>query len=714
MIRKQPNINFGAAILFAFFCLLFFALVVRFVYIQATGEVSGVVLAAQAEKKYSATQTLEASRGSILDRNGDVIAEDSVSYKLVAVTDPELSKNDPDNPVHVKDPEKTARELAKYIDLEESDIYRILTKDGVKQVEFGTAGKDLSYETKEKIEALKLPGILITEGEKRFYPNGVFASHVIGYVQETEEENTGKFKETGKLGIEESLNSILTGTNGNMEYSRDFWGYILPNSDKKVTAAKNGMNVSLTLDKKIQSVLEDTMSKVVEEYNPKKIIAIVANPKTGEILAMSQRPSFNPTTLEGIGDTWHNEAIETSYEPGSTMKIFTLAAAVEEGAFNANDEYQSGRYEGIGDHNYGVGWGKISYLEGVQRSSNVAFAKIAKEKLGFDKLRDYLTKFGLDQKTGIDLPNEASSQIVYDWPIEKITTAFGQGTAITPIQQIQAMTAIANDGKMVKPYIIKEITDPNTGKVVKKAKTEVTGTPISAKTASEVRDILETVVTSKKGTGYKKYNIDGYDVAGKTGTAQIPKSGGGYLTGRNNYIFSFLGMAPKDDPELIMYVAVQQPNIKETETGSEPVSEIFTTVMKSSLQYMDIAPTKKATTKSIKIPNLTGITVGEAKKLVEAKGLTAVIVGKGKTIEAQLPAKGETFLEGEKIILKANGQETVPNMKGWSLRDVIKVADINSLKLEVSGSGYVSSQSIKANSTVKENAKLTIKLKEPK
>ncbi|MEK4746924.1 penicillin-binding transpeptidase domain-containing protein [Niallia sp. FSL W8-0177] len=706
MIRKQPNINFGAAILFILFCLLFFVLVIRFVYIQATGEVSGVELAAQAEKKHNTSRVLEASRGSILDRNGDVIAEDAVSYKLVAVTDKSLSKN-PDKKVHVADPELTARELAKYIDLKESEIYRILTKKGAKQVEFGEAGKDLSYETKKKIEDLKLPGIQIVEGKKRFYPNGIFASHVIGYL----EEDDGK--ETGRLGIEESLNKMLTGTNGSMQYSKDIWGYILPNSKDKIVPAQNGKDVYLTLDKKIQSFLEDTMNKVNAEYDPVKMIAIVANPKTGEILAMSQRPSFDPETREGITASWHNEAIETNYEPGSTMKIFTLAAAVEEGVFNPNEEYQSGRYEGIGDHNNGAGWGPISYLEGVQRSSNVAFAKLAKEKIGFETFREYLTKFGLDQPTGIDLPKEANSSIVFNWPIEKITTAFGQGTALTPIQQIQAATAIANDGKMVKPYVIEQIKDPNTGKIIKKGETKVAGTPISAKTAKEVRDILETVITSKKGTGYKKFNIDGYDVAGKTGTAQIPKSGGGYLKSKNDYIFSFLGMAPKDDPELIMYVAVQQPKLKETETGSEPVAEIFTSVMKSSLQYMDIVPTKEVISKPIEIPNLSGMTAEEAKKILEDKRLNAVIIGDGKTVEEQLPVKGDTYLKGEKVILKTDGKETVPNMKGWSLRDVLKVADLNKLKLESSGSGYVSSQSIKAGSKIKENDKLSVKLKEP-
>ncbi|PKG22133.1 penicillin-binding protein [Niallia nealsonii] len=714
MSRKQPNINYGAAGLFILFCLLFFILMIRFVYIQATGEVSGEVLAAKAEKKYATSKVLEASRGSILDRNGEVIAEDTSSYKLVAITDATLSENDPKHPVHVADPEKTAEKLAKYIDLDESEIYRILTKKGAKQVEFGTAGKNLSYDVKKKIEKLKLPGIAIVEGKKRNYPNGTFASHVVGFVEEKEDETTGEYTETGKLGIEQSLNKLLTGKNGSMSYDSDYWGYIIPGSKEKVTPAQNGDNVYLTLDQKIQSFLEDTMKKVAAEYNPKKMIAIVANPKTGEILAMSQRPTFNSATKEGLADSWHNEAIESSYEPGSTMKIFTLAAAVEEGVFNANEKYKSGSYKvtknssPIHDHNR-VGWGTITYLEGVQRSSNVAFAKIAKEKLGFETYREYLTKFGLDKKTGIDLPNEATSSIAYKWPIEKITTAYGQGTAITPIQQIQAATAVANDGKMLKPYVIDKIVDGSTGDVIKKTKTEVVGTPISAETAKEVRDILETVVTSKNGTG-QKYAIKGYDVAGKTGTASIPSSGG-YLSGDNNYVFSFLGMAPKDDPELIMYVAVQQPQLAAGETGSDPVSAIFTAVMKSSLQYMDITPSNKPKVQSIKVPDLSGLSISEAKQELKEKGLTAVVIGKGENITEQLPKAQDTYLEGEKVIIKTDGEKTIPNMKGWSLRDVLKVTELYGIKLKKNGNGYVYTQSIKAGSTVKEDTTLTVTLK---
>ncbi|MGJ7910583.1 penicillin-binding protein [Neobacillus sp. LXY-1] len=714
MIKKQPNMNVGAAILFAIFGLLFFVLIVRYYTIQITGEVGGQPLAAKAQQKYSKEGILPAQRGEILDRTGEVIAEDTVSYKLVAILDKKMT-TDPKKPRHVTNPRETAEKLAKYIDMDESDIYKRLTRKGLFQVEFGKAGRDISHETKIKIESLKLPGITFLRDSKRFYPNGTFASHLIGYADKIEQKDSS-FKTIGKMGIEKSFNNQLTGTNGKLDYESDLWGYILPDGKQKVTPAKDGQDIYLTIDKKIQTFLEDAMDKVAKQYKPKKIIAIVADPKTGNILAMGQRPSFDPDTKEGITKSWHNEAIETSYEPGSTMKIFTLAAAVQEGVFNPNETYQSGSYrvtnrdKAIHDHNYS-GWGTITYLEGVQRSSNVAFAKIANEKLGFERLREYLTKFGFDKPTGIELPDETAGKIRYTYPIEKITTAYGQGTAITPIEQIQAATAIANDGKMLKPHVVDKIVDHDTGKVIEETKPEVVSQPISAKTASTVRDYLETVVTSPNGTG-GRYKIEGYSVAGKTGTANIPGPGG-YLKGANNYIFSFLGMAPKDDPKLIVYVAVQQPQLAGMETGQGaiPVSGVFNPVMQNSLHYLNIQPSviEKATVN--KLPNLKGNSVEETEKDLKEKGYETVIVGNGTDVVDQLPKANTPVLEGEKVIIKTNGELTAPDLTGWSLRDVMKFANLTGLKLNSKGNGYVVGQNIKPKAPLNKGDFLIVDLK---
>lgn len=716
MIKKQRNINFGAAILFVIFGLLFFVLFFRFMYIQATGKVEGQVLAAKAEQKYTGTRSIEAKRGTIYDRNGEVIAEDRTSYSLIAILDESMTV-DEKKPKHVIDAVKTASELAKYIDLPEEKILAII-RDGQEkgrfQVEFGYAGRNITVSTKKKIEKLKLPGITFMRDMKRFYPNGVFASHVVGFT-ETEESENHKPATVGKLGIEKKLNKYLTGKDGSFQYERDVWGILLPNGKEKITPAQNGKDVYLTIDRKIQIILEDAMNKAVEEYNPKKIIGIVADAKTGEILAMGQRPTFDPETRVGLDQGWYNEAVENSFEPGSTMKIFTLAAAVEEGVFNPHEEFESGRYvvdpksKAVPDHNGGRGWGTISYLEGVQRSSNVAFAKLANEKIGFDKFREYISLFGLDKPTGIDLPNETGGKIAYHYMIEKATTAFGQGTAITPIQQVQAATAITNDGKMMQTHVIDKIVDPESGEIIQDSQPKVVGTPISENTAKLVRDYLETVITGEHGTG-RNYAIDGYAVAGKTGTAQIPGKGG-YLSGRGNYIYSFLGMAPKDDPRLIVYVAVQQPNLENSLSGSEPVEMIFKTVMKSSLQYLQIKPSEQKPLQSVKVPEVTEIPVHEAKEQLTTLGLQPVVLGEGTKIIRQIPTSDEPLLVGERVILQTDGKLTAPDMSGWSFRDVMKVAEAAKMKLSSTGSGYVIKQNVAVGAALKEGEHLIVELR---
>lgn len=710
---KQKNMKIGAAGLFFVFGLLFFILLMRFLYIQVTGVAGGEVLAAKIEKKYEKVQVLEAKRGSIVDRKGEVIAEDVSSYTLVAILSETVTPKNSKNPQHVVDEKETARQLAKYIEMDEKEIYERLMNKDLFQVEFGSAGKELSQAKKLEIEKLELPGITFKRTNKRFYPNGVFASHVIGYVETNEKGE----EVVGKLGIERYLNDDLHSENGKITFDSDTKGFMLPNSDQQVVPPQNGDKVALTLDSKIQTFLEDAMNKVQQQYEPEEIIAIVSNPKTGEILAMGQRPTFNPTTREGIENTWRNLLVEETYEPGSTIKVFTLAAAVQEGVFNPNATYTSGSYKipgskPLGDHS-GIPRGKtLTFLEGVQRSSNVAFAHIAMDQLGEERYREYLTKFGFDSKTGIDLPNEALGTISYKYKRDKVVTAIGQGTTITPIQQIQAVSAIANNGQMMRPYILKSVSDADTNKELKTMKPKVVGQPISEETAKQVREYLSTVVTAKNGTG-RKYALEGYDVAGKTGTAQISTIGGGYLEGKNNYLFSFLGMAPKDDPELVMYVAVKQPKLGETKVGSDVVSEIFKPVMQNSLQYLNIKPSKvnKLSTKEIK--DYTNLSIDAVKKEFENEGMDVIQLGSEKRIKDQAPKEGTRLIQGEKTILLTDGKMEMPNLKGWSLRDVMKLANVAKIELKVNGSGYVTKQSIKAGKVIKEGDALTIQLKEP-
>jgi penicillin-binding protein 2B len=714
MYKKHSNTNRGAAILFGLFSLLFFILFIRFVQIQVTGTADGQVLAAKAEERYKKQHVLEAKRGTIYDRNGEVIAEDTPSYTVVAVLDKTMT-TDPDKPRHVVDPEMTAKKLAPLLKMEVSEVERILKKDA-KQVEFGAKGRNISQQLKMKIEALELPGIGFIRDTKRFYPNGKFASHVIGLAQKSDEKDG---QTVGMMGLEKSLNEYLAEKDGYVTFKGDPQGLKLPNTNESIVPPDNGNDVYLTIDQKIQTFLEDAMNQVEEQYEPDKIIAIVADPKTGKILAMGSRPSFDPNKRNI--KNYLNDAISYPYEPGSTMKIFTLAAAINEGVYNGNELYKSGSYKipgskPIRDHNK-VGWGTISFNEGVQRSSNVAFSILVKEKLGEDRFLQYLHRFHFNQPTGIDLPNEKIGNIVYRYPIEKLTTAFGQGTTITPIQQIQAATAIANGGKMMKPYIIDRIVDPDTGKVIMQNQPKVVGEPIRKETAEKVLDILETVVTSEKGTG-RPYQIEGYRVAGKTGTAQIPSPKGGYLTGYQNYIFSFLGMAPKEDPRLLIYVAVKQPKISYTETGAAPVSMIFNSVMKNSLQYLNIRPSlenkmKPKSNKGTLLERYKGMSVADATRQLKEKELTPIVIGKGKQVHAQMPIAGEEVIPGERIILLTDGEATMPDITGWSLRDIMKLAQLLQLQPSFKGYGYAVSQNIPIGANVKKGDYLIVELVSP-
>ncbi len=715
-MKKKFRFQGGAFLLFLLFAGLFFLLLTRIVTIQATGKVEGQELAARAAAKYSQEEVLTAERGRIIDRNGEVIAEDTLTYKLVAVLD-ESATQKASEPRHVVDIEETAEKLAGYLNIPEENILETL-KQGVEkdryQVEFGVAGREISHTQMLEMKEANIPGLLFVRDLKRLYPNGVFASHLIGYAMK-EELKDGETKTTGRMGLESIHNDVLTGQNGKIEFDTDKWGFLLPNNESAVTPAVNGSDVQLTLDKTLQNFLEDAMSGVQEEYDPTRMIAVIADPKTGEILAMSQRPTFNPNTREGLSENWLNESVQLTIEPGSPMKMFTLAAAIEEGKWDPNASYNSGTYtlldSTIGDHNSGRGWGTISYLEGFQRSSNVSMAYLL-ERLGPDTFMNYVDAFGFGEQTGIDLPKEASGKILDQYPINKLTTAYGQGSTVTPIQMIQAATAIANGGVMMKPYVIDQIKNADTGKVAVKSEPEEAGHPISAETAEKVKEVLASTVTSEVGSA-RGFALQDYTTAGKTGTAQVPKEGGGYLKGRNNYLFSFLGMAPADDPELLIYIGVQQPNLPADEYGSVPVAKIFTSVMENSLKYLNIEPENMAVATTMPVEDYTGRTATESSEAMIGLGLEAVIAGEGGEVISQYPAPGDTVIEGGRVFLKTSGDTTLPDFTGWSKRELLAYQSLSDLALEIAGQGYVLTQSVDEGEVVANNVPVVIELHPP-
>lgn len=722
-MRKNKTTNLMAGVFMILFVVLFLILAGRFMYIQATGEVNGVSLQTWADQQRTAQYTIEAERGKIFDKNGMSLAYDRPTYRLYAIVNEAYSEKS-EKPLHVEDARMTAEKLAPLLGVEVDDILEPLEQGiekGRFQVEFGKVGKHLSQSLKDEINEMEIPGINFQEEAIRYYPNGMFASHIIGFAREATVERDGvEMNEiTGVTGIEQIMNDLLGGKQGHISYQRDRYNTKLLDPNELIQMPEDGDDVYLTIDQKIQTLLEDVLSQVQKEYNPEKMNAIVMNPKTGEVLAMSSRPSYDPNDPSDV-QNWYNDTISTPFEPGSTIKMFTWAAAIEEGVYDGKMGFKSGDYQvnerisAIHDHNQGKGWGTISFDEGFQRSSNVAAAKLAWENLGTETFLEYLESFDFDKPTGIDLPGEVTGQILYNWPLEKITTSFGQGSTTTPIQQLKAATAIANGGNMMKPYVIDRVVDSTSGEILEQHEPEAVGKPISENTADQVLSLLESVVTGEHGTG-KAYKLNDYTVGGKTGTAEIPNpEGGGYLTGRENYVFSFLGMAPIEDPKLIMYVSVQQPELEEDQVGADPVSFIFKNVVENSLHYLNIDPdtSDSKAVESYELPQLEGEDISALAETLKAEGVTVTQVGKeGKVITANYE-KGDKVLPGERVLLIGE-KALMPYITGWSLRDVMQFSQMMKLKTETFGNGYVDTQNIEPGTALKEGDYLGVEFIPP-
>ena len=568
----------------AFFLFLIFSF--HFFKIMVLGQSHGVNLRDELDKKLTHTTLLKAKRGNIYDAGGSPIAVDATNYSLFAVLTDQWDKGKKD---YVQDFSKTAQVLSKYIDMKAPEIEKILSQKNVSQVEFGNAGKNLSVETKEKIEKEELPGIKFTENLSRYYPNGIFASHLIGYTDVEEQQVDGKPVEqlVGKMGIEASYNATLTGKPGELVSRLDGNGYVIPGSEKITEQPKDGNDLYLTIDKKMQTYLESLVSQVNDKYLPSQLTAMLVEPKTGDIVAATQRPTFNGTTKEGISTMWNNLLTDEAYEPGSTMKVLTLAAAINEGVFDPNEKYDSGKIQIfkdlVRDYNK-VGWGRITYLESLAHSSNVAFVHVV-QKIGVEKWKQYLDLFGFGQSTQSGFLNEATGLNTYNSYLQQLSTGFGQGISVTAFQMVQAFTAIANQGEMKKLRIVDHEFRPATNTTVNFSENSL-GQVIKPETAKKTLEYLRQATTMKDGTS-NGFDIEGEEIASKTGTAEFvnPETGTYYSYG-SNYIYSVVGFAPASDPKYILYITLKQPqNNPYGAGGSALIKEIFNPMMKRALDY---------------------------------------------------------------------------------------------------------------------------------
>ena len=705
--NPQKNRRIMTKIMMLLTGLMFLVFVVRFSTIMLTKKVDGVDLSEQIDNLYSRSSILPAKRGTIYDIGGNPIAMDATSYSLVGVLTDKWSQ-DEKNPQHIIDKEQTAEALAKHIDMSNSEILSLLNQENVDQVEFGLAGTNLSYGIKAAIEEEELNGIFFEETPSRLYPNGVFASHLVGYAAVDSESEDSVL--VGMMGIEQAFDDLLNGQDGKVTDQKDSQGYGIPGTEVVLEEPIDGKEIYLTLDMRLQTYLETLMTKVYEEAEPEEMVAMLVNPKTGAVMAATQRPTFNATTMEGIDERWQNLLVEEAFEPGSTFKILTIAAAINEGIFRPYDTYQSGSIEvgggKISDYNL-VGWGPISYLEGFGRSSNVMVVKLVQE-MGYDVWEEYMQAFGMTTPTESKLANEATGHYNYDYPLEKANTSFGQGVTVTPFQLIQAFTSVANGGDMMKLNYIHKIVDPETGEETI-IEPEKLSSPITAETASVVLDYLTTVVYEDYGTA-SAYAIDNATVGVKTGTAELvnPETGL-YYTGQYEYLYSAVGFAPAEDPDYILYVTLKMPKNNTDKNFVNYLTDVFNPMMTRAVSYSELGIETDGTTKKGMIPKVTGQSKEEAISTLEAAGFSSVsLIGSGSRIVQQFPYNETEALFNQKVVLMTEGAMTMLDVRGWSKDDVLKIAELTGVSFEFEGDGYVVYQQLNAGSLI--NVEESIKI----
>lgn len=699
MKRKNNTINVSK-IIFVVLVFSFLAIVIKLSLVSLQQKTDGIDLTAFVENRNTETEVLKANRGSIKSADGEVLAQTINSYTLIAYLSDSRTK-DPDNPQHVVDKEATAKALAPILGTTEEYILSRLNDEDAYQVEFGTRGKNLSTITKNQIEALALPGIDFIESTKRYYPMSNFASYIIGYAKSDDNGNI-----IGQMGIEAYYDDELQGEDGYTIYQKDAYGYTMPNTTTVTEDPVQGKDVYLTIDSKIQLFVENGIQEISKDNNMDWLTFSVMDAKTGAIVASASNPNFNLNTLADI-ESYLNPLTTYTYEPGSTMKIFSFLAAMEAGEYDGKEKYKSGKIEIddaiIKDFN-GKGWGTITFDEGFAYSSNVAATNLA-IKIGREKLYNYYASLGFGRRTGITLPNEAQGDIDFTYRTEVATASFGQGITTTPIQNLQALSILANNGTEIQPYIVEKVVDSETGEVTYQHEKTELGKKASEENINKMLSLLHDVVYSGK-TDAKYYESDNITLVGKTGTAQITGNSGGYLTGKYDYVRSFAGVFPYENPQYIIYVSVK----KYTGVYRE-FAEMVKKVVEEIAKYKNLTELIEQvdTNKIITLDNYISTDLTATEEKLKKLNLSLVKLGNGKYIINQYPNKGDIVLAGSKIFLKTNSSEyQMPDITGWSVSEVNTLCKLLNLKLKTIGYGNVKTSSIKAGTTITEGTNIEV------
>jgi stage V sporulation protein D (sporulation-specific penicillin-binding protein) len=702
VVRKR------VAILFFAIFFIFGLLCLRLVWLQL---IQGTWYQQQALQNRIREIAIDPKRGDIYDRNGNVLAT-SISADAVYAIPAEVKSSG-------RAPE-IARDLAGVLGMKESEMLQRITMN---QQSVWVKLK-LDPGQSQALRQLRLPGIGIVTKPQRYYPQKNLACHVLGIA--------GDYNQ-GLEGLEVAYDKELSGISGRMLVECDAQGREIPDTAHQFIEPEPGLSLVLTIDQNIQYFAERELDKVVQERHPKSASIIIMDPDTGEILALANRPDFDPNNYADYPDAnRRNAAISNSYEPGSTFKIVTLGAGLDENLVSENDRFYCPGYIKVADRTIHCwlpeGHGSESLAEVVQNSCNPGFITIGL-RIGLDKFYKYLDAFGFGQPLGIDLPGEASGIIVNEkdaTQVDLATMSIGQANSVTPLQLVTAMSAVANGGKLMRPYLVKEMLNSQ-GQVVKQFQPRVIRQVISGDTSREEASLLQRVVD--QGTG-SNARIDGYTVAGKTGTGQKPLPGGGYS--ETDHVLSFCGFAPVDQPRLACVVMLDTPQ-GYPQFGGVMAAPVFQGTMRDSLRYLRV-PLRyvpngvNLNSEMTVVPPVINLPLQEAQKVLAQAGLEGVPNGRGAVVLGQVPVDGVSVKKGSQVLLNLSapngtptGERTVPDVRGKSLRDTAELLGYIDLELAPQGvpqggqypTGNAVEQDPPAGTRVKAGTRVTVTFAPP-
>lgn len=724
--------------------LVFFIFLINFAVIIGTDSKFGKNLSELSHQVHQKTEIVPAKRGTIYDRNGAVIAEDATTYNVYAIID-KTYKSAKGEVLYVEESQynQVADVFNRYLGMEKDYVVQQLSQKKLNQVSFGAAGNDITYSNmdaiRSELEAANIKGVDFTTSPNRSYKNGTFASQFIGQAQLIEDKEGNKTLQ-GTTGIEKSLDRILGGQDGVVTYEKDRNGNIVPGSDKVAVKTEDGKDVYTTLSAELQTYLETRMDVFQEKVKGKYVSATLVSAKTGEILATTQRPTYNADTKEGLDiknlRTWNTILYQDQYEPGSTMKVMLLASAIDHGTFPAyNEVYYSNELQvkdaTIRDWDVNMGLSEGRYMNIAQAfafSSNIGMTKL-EQKMGNNVWMNYLKLFKFGLPTRFGMGDEGFGGLPGDNYVTQAMSSFGQGISVTQTQMLRAFSAIANDGEMLEPKFISAIYDGK-HETARKSQREIVGNPVPASVAQQTRNYMITVGTDPQfGTLYSSdgpiIQVAGQNVAVKSGTAQIATANG-YLDGENNNINSIVVMTPAEDPDFIMYVTVQQPEVSfSPKSWQELVNPVLedAVALKDELNLVTETKALDGVTKedTYKMPSAESLSKElNLKQTISPGGfadelrrnlIQPVVLGTGKNIKKMSVSAGTKLKANEQVLLLTDDLDSVPDMYGWTKENVDKFAEWTGIEITYKGEGSrVSKQNVKVETALKKTKKITITL----